>query len=365
MELYLSQCIESILNQTFKCIELILVDDGSTDNSALICNKYAEKDIRIKYIYQKNKGPIEARRRGLSESECNYVTFVDADDFVDINSFIFSEESIQRNLDIIIFGITRYFDSGNYRVETCNFPQGIYYRSEIDKLIFPQMIWDCQKEKFGIDPSLCNKIIKKSLLISAYQNLKCSNIHYGEDVAILYPLLKKVESLEIIEQSYYYHRQKDPIVLPKYITDNEYFDKLYILYKYLVHEFSNDKRLIEQIEFFYMYSVGIRKGIYRCSEKIRYLFPFDKVKNGEKIVIYGAGKVGQSYMDQLIQLDYCKIILWVDKNYTKYNSPNIHCVEEIQNATYDKLVIAIENKLFKNSIKKHLINLGVVPQKII
>lgn len=79
---YLPQCIESIRRNTFREIELILVDDGSTDGSGDVCEAYAGADNRIRVFHQKNKGPIAARRKGVEASRYAYVTFADADDFI-------------------------------------------------------------------------------------------------------------------------------------------------------------------------------------------------------------------------------------------------------------------------------------------
>lgn len=79
---YLARCIKSIVNQTYRNLEIILVDDGSTDQSLKICEQYAQKDTRIKIIYQHNQGVSVARNNGLDHSTGEYVCFVDADDFV-------------------------------------------------------------------------------------------------------------------------------------------------------------------------------------------------------------------------------------------------------------------------------------------
>lgn len=79
----LRKCIESVLKQTFIDFELILVNDGSTDHSLEVCNRYAVKDTRIKVISKVNEGSILTRRRGIEESKSDYIMFVDADDWVD------------------------------------------------------------------------------------------------------------------------------------------------------------------------------------------------------------------------------------------------------------------------------------------
>ena len=81
VENYLRQCIDSILNQTLQDIEVILVDDGSTDRSAAICDEYAGADSRVKVFHQKNTGLVGARKKGVELSCSTYITFVDSDDF--------------------------------------------------------------------------------------------------------------------------------------------------------------------------------------------------------------------------------------------------------------------------------------------
>lgn len=82
VEKYLPTCIESILRQTMEELELILVDDGSTDRSSLICDEYAKTDLRIKVIHQKNGGLSAARNTGLRSAQGRYISFVDSDDFI-------------------------------------------------------------------------------------------------------------------------------------------------------------------------------------------------------------------------------------------------------------------------------------------
>ena len=94
MENYLSRCIESILAQTYSDIELILINDGSTDKSLNICEEYVKKDCRIKLINQSNQGVAEARNRGMEAATGTYIAFVDPDDWIEANMY----ESLYRQL---------------------------------------------------------------------------------------------------------------------------------------------------------------------------------------------------------------------------------------------------------------------------
>lgn len=82
VEEYLPTCIESILNQTYKDLEILLIDDGSTDNSGKICDKYAKEDGRCIVVHQPNKGVSEARNTGLKHATGEYISFIDGDDYI-------------------------------------------------------------------------------------------------------------------------------------------------------------------------------------------------------------------------------------------------------------------------------------------
>ncbi len=102
VEKYLQRCLDSIINQTYKNLEIILVDDGSPDNSGKICDEYAQKDKRIKVIHQKNKGQGAARNAGIIASKGELITFIDSDDWIECNMYeIMISKLLQYNLDII------------------------------------------------------------------------------------------------------------------------------------------------------------------------------------------------------------------------------------------------------------------------
>lgn len=96
VEEYLQECINSIIKQTYKNIEIILVDDGSTDKSKTICDKYLKEDSRIKVIHQENSGVSEARNKGIEEAKGDWITFVDADDYISLD---FCEKMLKKVLE--------------------------------------------------------------------------------------------------------------------------------------------------------------------------------------------------------------------------------------------------------------------------
>ncbi len=99
VEKYLNRCIESIVHQSFKNFELILIDDGSTDGSSSICDDWAKKDKRIRVIHQKNAGAGAARNRGLEEARGDYIGFVDSDDWIELDMYELLVFAFEKNID--------------------------------------------------------------------------------------------------------------------------------------------------------------------------------------------------------------------------------------------------------------------------
>lgn len=362
---YLRQCVDSIIGQSYQDFELILVDDGSEDDSLQICREYASKDKRIKLVLGNHKGPFYARKKGVENATGDYVTFVDADDFLASDAYVLAEKDMAEDVEIIAFDIYRYFDEDNIRFDKSLVPEGIYQKKDIEKQLFSTMIWDEKEESFGIDPSLWSKVYKSTLLKDIYSKLKNIEFHYGEDVAVIYPLIANANSLNIHHKAYYYHRQRPKGLLPSYIEDKKYLNKLYELYVILSDNMSFDPVFQKQIDLFYINSANLVKKKYGLPTYSKYeIFPFDQVKKGSRVVIYGAGNIGQLYMWQLEQLNYCHVVLWVDQKYKQLEG-DINSPELIRKTAYDQLVIAIVDPNIRKRVYEYLDEIGVPTNKIV
>ena len=110
VERYLRQCIESITNQSYKNLQIILIDDGSKDNSGKICDEYAEKDKRVEVIHKENTGVSAARNTGLDNAKGEWITFVDADDWVEKNFCeILIKKATENESDCIACGYNKVY----------------------------------------------------------------------------------------------------------------------------------------------------------------------------------------------------------------------------------------------------------------
>ena len=364
-EKYLEQCVKSVLNQTKRDIEVILVDDGSTDRSGDICDQFAQKDNRIVVIHQNNEGIIQARRTGVNCTNSNYLTFVDADDFVDKKSFSMADPFMDEGTEMICFGWYSY-DGEADEEAACYIQEGLYDRPRIRQDIYPYMMWDDHLSDGRLNPSVWNKIIKTTHMKKIYHLLWRENFDYGEDRAAIYPLVGMVDNLRIVNRAYYHHRKKKNWEIAGYIKTDSFFDKMYAYYCFCRKNLPRDTDLEMQLELSMMQMISFRRKKYNTAVNngLIYVFPFDRIKKGENVVLYGAGVVGREYKKQLDAIPYCILTGWVDKNADKYPN-NIMPVEYILKTSFDKIVIAIKSLETRKRVSISLKKMGIDGRKII
>lgn len=134
---YINDCISSILSQTFEDFELILVNDGSTDNSPALCRIWADKDSRIRLIDKENGGVSSARNAGLESAKGRWITFIDSDDWVDVDylsTLICSLNNSPRSVEWVTSGISYRYNNGDFEIETPDNP-GIYLSDSDEGLL--------------------------------------------------------------------------------------------------------------------------------------------------------------------------------------------------------------------------------------
>ena len=139
-EKYLQECVESVLGQTLSDIELILVDDGSTDGSPALCDQYAAKDVRVRVIHQKNAGAAAARNHGLGIAQGEYVAFVDSDDWIDADMYERMVAAAETNeIELVICDCLKESDKGSY-LYTHELPPGAYDLERMRSVYYPQLL---------------------------------------------------------------------------------------------------------------------------------------------------------------------------------------------------------------------------------
>ncbi len=200
---YLEQCIESVLIQSYQNFQLILIDDGSTDNSGKICDDFALKDNRILVIHQKNGGPSSARKTGAANLKGEYVVCIDGDDYVDVDYLSYFDKLIARyNSDIVTCGYFMVFP--NKIVEMNSQFVGLYNKERIKHELYPMLL--SNRDGKSINPNIWAKAIKRDLYLNI-QMVVPNSLYVGEDAAVTRPCFYRANTIYFGEEKHYYYRQ--------------------------------------------------------------------------------------------------------------------------------------------------------------
>lgn len=219
VEKYLNKCVDSIIKQTFTNWELILVDDGSTDNSGLLCDKFVKKDKRIRVIHKKNGGLSEARNYGIDMSKGNFLIFVDSDDYIDKNMCsILLKKLKENNADIVSCNFYKVFD--NKILLNSMFVKGekIFLKDEILREYFLNLFPDIF--------ATWNKIYKKELFVNNEIRFPIGRLH--EDIATTYKLYYYANKIVVINKPLYYYVQRKSSIMNN-ISNKNIIDSIKVL----------------------------------------------------------------------------------------------------------------------------------------
>lgn len=198
VEKYLNECLKSLEGQTFKDFELILVDDGSTDNSGEICDYYAGKDPKIRVIHNENMGVSLARNAGLAVAKGEYVCFVDSDDYLEADYLEnFARAINEHHPDLVCCNCYMGSDVHKYPY----FEDKHFSKDEIREKIYPFVISNARYEYFP--PTFWGKAFKKELFA---KNICKYKIKIGEDTATIPPIVIKCSSMYLISKPLYHYR---------------------------------------------------------------------------------------------------------------------------------------------------------------
>lgn len=224
VEKYLKECVDSILSQTFKDFELILVNDGSKDSSPAICDEYAKKDSRVKVIHKENGGLSDARNVGTAAATGEYVIYIDSDDYVRENDFLQSiYDRAKTGTQIICYKFSKYFENTN-TFGSCqfNFPklnETDTLAEKINKIVKSDAFY-C---------SAWSKSIKLSLLKE--NNIQFEKGLLGEDQEWYYHVLLVADSIDGIDKDYIVYRQRANSITSSWKVKN-LTDCIYLIEKW-------------------------------------------------------------------------------------------------------------------------------------
>ena len=363
---YVGKCIESLLNQNHRNLQIILVDDGSTDNSGAICDDFAAKDNRIEVIHKVNGGLVDARKAGLKIAKGQFIGFVDGDDWIEANMYEeMLENIIQTGADLVHTGYIQDRPA-NIRYIDCNFDTKIVDKPNTMKL------WQYLN---GISdypilhPGLWSKLFKRELILFCYENVP-NNRNFGEDRIASTECFLKCNRVSLLKKAYYHYVVRDGAFTSVHNANriiwiaNMFEQVKNLLQKYKVYEEMEScfnsifiKYILEEITY-----------NERCKDKVN-MYKYHNIEElkDKKIIIYGAGMLGYMYYRQLCAYSSIKIVDWIDKNFEsfKYEEREVHSVDNLELLDYDLILIAVVKKNKAEQIIEELTNKGIDRDKLL
>lgn len=417
-ESYLGECLNSVLNQTLKDIEIICVDDESTDNSLSILKQYQEIDNRIKIINNKHigEGAASARNSGFLVAEGDYLSFLDSDDYFSNDMLEKTyQKAIEHDADVVLFdGIM--FDSNTRRlIETGNI---IDYSKLPKKDVFNRK--DFQDEIFISTTSAAwSKIFKRTFVLK--HNFSFQAIYYIDDLLFTFGSLALAKRISVVAEKFIFYRightnaqtrnrAKFPLSIihgslafKELLENANIFDELKNSYANTIikrcawnlntlNTVESYKELYNALASVYLEKLELKSSLTKnllpfnafewiCAiEKnddvsygflgdefytddlfFRYssfnLFPVEKIKKTDRVVLYGYGKISKSFFVQNLVNNYCNLIAWVE------DSENllfpVENVEVLKTKDFDKILITSRNQKDIEEIINKLEKFGI------
>lgn len=220
VEKYLDKCLESVVGQTYSNLEIILVDDGSTDFSGTKCDEWAEKDTRIKVFHKINGGLMSAWKYGVERATGKYVGFVDSDDWIDEDMFEkLLKASIDNDAEMTVCSFIR--DGKDLYKQPTFLENGVYSSEDIRQKIYPIMLRKSQYLQRGLVPARWAKLFERNVLLG----ILCycdENVSIGEDLLTTFAVMPSVNTLVILGDFYPYHYRADNVSMIRSYSDEKY-----------------------------------------------------------------------------------------------------------------------------------------------
>ena len=358
---YLEKCINSICKQTYANLEIILVDDGSIDESSEICDRYVNQDERIRVVHKMNGGLTSARKAGIREATGKYTTFVDGDDWIEESMYeTLHRDAVFYDVPVVLSGMFRENDSGVYTtLPATKCGTGLFENERYENLR--------NHLRSFLNWSGCNKLFLSDL-VSQELNKIDDDLSGIEDDFFSAGCIARANRV-FVEEKVFYHGY-DRSESETHRRHPDYYLMLHRALPYYYEMMSYGGKEMEK-DLKQSCVSGVLRGIENIFPEM--FFPeyyFENQNNLEKnanVVLYGAGNVGECFYQQIINKKMFKIVLWVDKN-RNMSSKTQHAVEKpitIEKYEYEYVLIAVLNKDNATSIVEELSEIGISKEKIV
>lgn len=369
-ENYLSVCIESIINQSYRNLEIIIVDDGSTDNSGIIADSYAKMDNRVRTVHTENHGLVSARKKGVENAHGEYVAFVDSDDYIECGLYENWYGLIVANqAEMVADGCVICYQDGNMIYKKNLIATGYYNRSDIEEIV-TYIMFDDDNNSPVVFQSIWSKLFKRELLSEIICDVD-ERITMGEDAAVVYNYILKADSMVVCNECLYHYMIHENSMTTG--INPKIFEQIYYFYRYMkkrFEEYPENYNLNNQLQKYLIHLIetGLRNNfdIY-----LSWVCEWDMYEvarlTHKKLILYGAGRRGKTIYDLLSSINPLCIVAVVDKQPEKSfmdDSVEVQQISQIENMEFDYIIIAVANETVAKEIKNNLVK-TVNPEKIL
>lgn len=366
---YTGICIESIINQTYKNLEIILVDDGSTDNCPELCDLYAAKDSRIKVIHKENGGLVSGRKAGIQASKGEYIGYVDGDDWIGPGYYQSLMDAMRESdADIAIAGFSRDLFSVSAKMQNA-IPAGLYEGKSLE-FFYQNMISYGDFFNHGITTYFWNKLFRRDA-IYPYQMAVDNSFFVLEDGAAVFPAMLNANRIVVTDNYAYHYRQREGSMLksvPDLKKESVRLKAVDSFLRDVIKGYPEKYNLEQQVNDLMLSTYIVRCGALANIENDEELgFIFKKDINNKRVVIYGAGTFGQQIHKQLNLSKKTQIVGWIDQDYWEYRRccMNVDPIASIVDLDYDYIIIANLDSRSKEKAVSILTDYGIPQVKIL
>ena len=366
---YLKRCICSIIEQELKDIEIICVNDGSTDNSLDILQELAVQDSRIRIVNQCNAGSVSARKSGVAIANGEYIGFVDSDDWIDYQMYKqLYQIAVENNADLITSG---YIQEGNYiSSDYDSLEEGLYQGNNIEEL-YNRMILDRVNFGKGVSGSLCTKIIRSNIIKSCISEIQ-EDIYMSEDKIMVINCILNSNAVYVLHKAYYHYIMRNNSVT--HISHTNYLNNVNLVYEHFISlyrhpNFTDSMRIQCELYITMLLIKGINSRMGFSIKNLIWIDPYwlEEIPHGSSVALYGGGELGKKYYQQLISNGKHEFVGCYDINHKHmqdgYNF-HVDAPESMLTKGFDYVIITIKNQNKADEVRKYLLKLGIQENKI-
>lgn len=365
IEDYLPKCVESIINQTYSNLQIILVDDGATDSSGEICDRYAEKDSRIQVIHQRNGGLVQARKSGLKIATGEYTGFVDGDDYIESTFYEHLIKALEASsADFVHSGFVQEGNNSS-RVYAPSYLHVITESENKIELIRNHVVLTGQEKDIWA-PAIWVKLFKTDFIKNCFLSIPDKQT-YGEDLLAFCRCILESKKFILKPGAEYHYLIRNGSISHKWSVNRFWQESsLYNELCNIWREYGYYEQMMNHMnKYLYLRMVNCMNQVNQIGlGVVKYVIPNMSDFNGKRLIVYGAGTVGKNYISQILAQPQCALVAWIDKKFRNNNQGICVSREQLKNLQYDLIVIAVENMLTAEEIKCELMAIGIEEDKL-